>query len=240
MVLLMGENKQKAISSSEKLLICLAMEIQKIINDLNQYKSEIIKILTDKKWEHFEKYFIIKGKFINNDLSEQFKSIFCRFYILNSARGLNKQQKNEFFKLLSFKENNLEIILKKMYKIPGYKETHKLFLSFGTKLLHTINDGLPIYDGNISYVLELSPLIYPASLKEKIKNRMYIYETLKNDFDTLLANKQIKNYLKSVRLELQIKAKAEGFNWQDNFMSDTKLLDSSLWALCSILKQNKD
>jgi hypothetical protein len=211
------------------------MEIQKITNNLNQHKLEIIKVLTANNWRHFRDYFVIKDKFIKDDFDEQFKNIFCGFYILNGARGLNMPQKNKFFKLLLLRENNLEKILKVLYEIPGYRNSRRLFLSFGTKLLHTINDKLPIYDGNIAYVLELSSQTYPTSLEERIENRIEIYQELKNNFIVLLANEQIRNYLKSTRQELQSKAKIDKFNWHDKFISDTKLLDSSLWALYPIL-----
>lgn len=212
------------------------MEIQKITNNLNQHKFKIIEVLTVNDWRHFRSYFLIKDKFTKNDFDEQFKNIFCSFYILNGVRGLNTLQKKKFFKLFSLKENDLEKILKVLYGIPGYGNSHKLFLSFGTKLLHTINNKLPIYDKNIAHVLDLSPQTYPASPEERVENRMEIYEELKNNFAVLLANEEIKNYLKSTRQELESKAKIDKFNWHNKFISDTKLLDSLLWALYSTLK----
>lgn len=212
------------------------MDTRKIINNLNQHKAKIIKVLIANNWRHFRDYFIIKDKFIKKDFDEQFRSVFCGFYILNGARGLNTPQKNKFFKLLSSRENDLEKILKVLYEILGYGNSRRLFLSFGTKLLHTINDKLPIYDGNIAYILELSAQTYPASLEERIKNRMAIYQELKNHFAVLLMSEQIGNYLKSTRQELQSKAEFDKFDWHNEFISDTKLLDSLLWALCSILR----
>lgn len=212
------------------------MDIKKIINNLNQHEPGIIKVLTASDWLHFKKYFLIKEKYLSKNIDQEFERIFCAFYIMNGARGLNNPQKKEFFKLLSSRENNLEIFFKSLYKISGYGRRHKLFLSFGTKLLHTINEKLPIYDGNIAYVLKLPSPTHPASLEERIKNRMDIYQELKNNFVVLLANKQIKNYLKSIRQKLQSKAKSDKFNWQDKLISDTKLLDSTLWALYSVLK----
>ena len=207
---------------------------QEIITNLNQYKLEIIEVLIAGNGGHFNKYFKIKSKFIKNDFDEQFKGVFCDFYILNGARGLNTSQKNKFFELLFLKENALKNNLKILHEIPGYKNSHKLFLSFVTKLQHTINDKLPIYDENIASILELQSPTYPTSLEERIKNRMDIYQELKNNFAILLADEQIKNYLKNIRQELQHKATLCKFNWFDEFISDTKLLDSSLWALYKV------
>ena len=212
------------------------MKVEKIINQLNQHKPEIIKALLANNWRHFRDYFLIKERYLSNNIDDQFERVFCGFYIMNGARGLTKQQKKEFFKLLSLRENDLEKILKLLYKVPGYKNSHRIFLSFGTKLLHTINENLPIYDGNISHVLELPSQTYPASFEEKIKNRIDIYKTLKEKFDILLADVEIKNFITSVRQELQNKAVLNKFNWQNKYISDTKLLDSLLWALYSNLK----
>ena len=211
------------------------MKVEKIINQLNQHKPEIIKALLANNWRHFRDYFLIKEKYLSNNIDDQFERVFCGFYIMNGARGLTKQQKKEFFKLLSLRENDLEKILKLLYKVPGYKNSHRIFLSFGTKLLHTINEKLPIYDGNISYVLELPSQTYPALFEEKIKNRIDIYKKLKEKFDILLADVEIRNFITSIRQELQNKAELDQFIWQNKYISDTKLLDSLLWVLYSNL-----
>ena len=216
------------------------MNTKKIINDLNQYEAEIIKVLSGDNWNHFESYFKIKEKFLKNDFDDQFKSIFCSFYIMNGARGLNNLQKDEFFKLLSLRETDLEKILKILYEVPGYKNSHKLFLSFGTKLIHTIDEKLPIYDGNIAYVLKLAKQTYPVLLEERIKDRIDIYKELKNKFNVLLTSVEVSDYLKGFRKELQNRARLDKFNWQDKLVLDTKLLDSLLWALYSILKKKHE
>ncbi len=208
------------------------MDVEKIINNLNQHKSEIIEILSMENWQHFRNYFKIREKFLKNTLDEEFKRTFCRFYIINGPAGLNNKQKEKFFKLLSLKETNLEKILKALYEISGYGTRKKLFISFGTKLLHTVNEKLPIYDKNISSVLELSTPVYVGSLEERIKNRLDIYEELMQDFKTLLVNDKIIEYLKNIRKELQSKSKLDQFRC----ISDAKLLDSLLWAFYSILK----
>ncbi len=216
------------------------MEIKKIINYFNQYKPEIVKALIVNNWRHFKDYFLIREKYLSKNLNDQFKKIFCGFYVMNGARGLNKLQKNEFFKLLSSQETDLEKILKTLYEIYGYKNSHKLFLSFGTKLLHTINEKLPIYDGNIAYILELPAQIYSVSIEERMNNRISIYNDLKRKFNVLLANIEIQMHLKDVRQELQNKAELDKFDWGDKYISDTKLLDSLLWALYPILKQARE
>ncbi|MFH0854392.1 MAG: hypothetical protein V1891_02785 [bacterium] len=212
------------------------MQNKKIIELLKQHRAEIINTLSANNWRHFRDYFLIKERYLSNNIDDQFERVFCGFYIMNGARGLTKLQKKEFFELLSSRETDLEKILKSLYKVPGYKNSHRIFLSFGTKLLHTINDESPIYDGNIAYVLELPPQTYPALFEEKIKNRVDIYKTLKEKFDILLSDIEIKDFINSVRQELQNKASLNKFFWQNKNISDTKLLDSLLWALYSNLQ----
>lgn len=212
------------------------MEIIRIKKYLNQHKSEIVEVLSANRWRHFRDYFLIKEKYLSNNIDDQFERVFCGFYIMNGARGLTKPQKKELFKLLSSRETDLEKILKALYKVPGYKNSHRIFLSFGTKLLHTINEELPIYDGNIAYVLELPPQKYSDSFEEKIRDRIDIYKALKEKFKILLADVEIKDFINSVRQELQNKAILNKFLWQNKYISNTKLLDSMLWALYSNLK----
>src|SRR3990167_6753169 len=128
------------------------MNLEQIISDLIKYKTEIVKKLAASHWLP---YFLIKEKFSNNIFDDEFKRRFCGFYIMNVPMGLNDFQKNEFFRLLSAKENNIEKILRVLYEISGYGQRRRLFLSFGTKLLHTIDNDLPIYDRNIAYGLKL-------------------------------------------------------------------------------------
>lgn len=210
------------------------MNIQKIALDLKRYETQIIRNLSSKDWQHFKLYFFIREKFLKNDIDDQFKRVFCNFYVMNGARGLNDSQKEKFFKLLMLRENNLANILKELHAILGYGEKQKLFISFGTKLLHTINETLPIYDTNVASVLELPSQIQTDSLEEKIKNRITIYEKLKEDSKELSENREIRNHLTHIRKELRDKAEREDFSWQDEFVSGEKLLDSVLWALYAV------
>jgi len=212
------------------------MEIEKILNYLSQDKSKIINVLCGGNWQHFRNYFFIRDNFLNGNLDKKFESVFCGFYILNGPGGMDSLQKEKFFELLSSKVNDLRQILYILYEVPGYKESHRLFLSFGSKLIHTVNNDLPIYDRNIARLLKLRPQMYYATLEERIDNRIGIYQELKDDFNTLLSDAHIRNYLKNIRQDLQSKAECDKFNWQDKFISDTKLLDSVLWALYTVIE----
>lgn len=211
------------------------MNLEQILNSLIKYKAEIIKKLSANHWHP---YFLIKEKYSKDILDDEFKKCFCSFYVMNGPMGLNDFQKNEFFRLVSAKENDLESILRVLHEIKGYGKRHKLFLSFGTKLLHTIDNNLPIYDRNIAYVLKLKNQTAGA-FEIRIKNRIDIYNELKNDFALLLENSKIGSYLKDIRGEIYKSATTNHFEWKDNLVSDTKLLDSSLWALYDFIRKDK-
>lgn len=212
------------------------MELEKIINNLERCQPEIIMVLSANDWQHFRKYFLIRQKFISNDIENGFKRVFCNFYIMNGPMGLDKLQQKKFFEILLNKENNLENILRKLYKTG---KRHRLFLSFGTKLLHTINTKLPIYDKNISFMLGLPAQKSLSSLEERIKNRIDIYGQLKISFSVLLKNARIISYLKNIRKILMIATSNNHLKWKNNLVSDVKLLDSLLWALYPIIKNNQ-
>lgn len=212
------------------------MNTKQIIDYLNKYKTEIIKKLSTDDWKHFRYYCRIKESFLNNNLDINFKSDFCYFYKMNGPRGLNDSQKNEFWKLLSSKEKGFKKILRILYETPSNNGTRRLFLSFSTKLLHTIDNNLPIYDGNIKYVLKLTNQS-TGTLEAKTKNRIDIYNELKNNFEILLANPEINVYLKDMRKEIAKATEISDFEWKDDLVSDTKLLDSLLWALYDSIKK---
>lgn len=213
------------------------MTNNQIINGLNEYFFEIIQKLASKEWQHFNAYFAITQKFAKGDLDEGFRKIFCNFYIMNGPMGLNNQQQEVFFNLLSEKADNLEKILKILYEIPGYGNRKKIFLSFATKMIHTIDNNVPIYDRNIANILGLLNQKNQGSFWEKIENRLEIFKELKNRYNELLSNNEIKNILKKFRDNLQQKAENEGFLWQNEILSDVKLLDSLLWSFY-IIHQN--
>lgn len=216
-------------------------EKEQIINDLKKYQINLIDKLTEKKWDHFNLYFKICNQFNMGDVSNNFKKLFCKFYVLNGPSGLTNLQKKNYFYLLSSKETGLKKILYFLNKIPGYQNKHKIYFSFATKLLHTINNNQPIYDSHIATILKLPILKSTGRLENKIDNRAEIYENLKNNFAELLSDKEIKNFINNTRKKLFEQAEMENFAWKDELISDTKMLDSLLWALyCFKYKKQKN
>jgi len=206
------------------------MELEQIIKIIKDNEAKILNIWSKNDWRFFKQYIFIKEKFLSNQIDEQFKGVFCSFYALNGAGGLNKPQKDEFFKILFDREVDLEKILKRLYGVAGYRNKKKMFLSFSTKLIHTVNESLPIYDRNIAKILGLPNQTHFGSFEDKLKNRLSIYATLKEQFNKLLSNKEIKSILLDFRKKLKNETATQSI-FNNTNITDSKLLDSILWTL---------
>jgi len=151
---------------------------------------------------------------------------------MNSAGLRRPEHFDKYFELLENEETDLVVILKELYRIPRQKGDHALFLSFATKLIHTVDNTFPIYDNNISTILNLPRVKYDnLSLEQKINQRIEIYEELKNNFSELLADEEILSLLNRFRNKFeQFNRENSNFEWEDELINDVKLLDSVLWA----------
>jgi len=211
------------------------MNDNQIIALLYEHSIEIFQKCDDR---HFGQYFLIRDKFSNRNFDKEFEGTFCNFYILNGPGGLTTKQKEVFFELLSSGEGDLDRIIQSLYNIPGYRERHCFYLSFGTKLLHTLENRLPIYDHNIATVLDLPSQTNTGSFEDKLNNRKRIYLELIQRFDGLLAKPEMADCLQSARISLRKLFEVKSLLWRDELVSDTKLLDSLLWALYSVTRKN--
>ena len=109
-----------------------------------------LKNVTKEQKENFreclQKYCFIMEQKSNIPLSEEFKNSYNNFYL--KARRLKNVYKPKYFKELNqrIKDNNIsaedfENILNKLNKITGAWE-----ISITSKLMHTVNPDLPIFD----------------------------------------------------------------------------------------------
>lgn len=205
------------------------MNIGEIACNIKEHNERIFEILSEKEWQHFKWYFFIAENYQRKNFDDIiFRKKFAWFY---GMRGMTRAEKAKFFGMFCLdKKTDFETILKELSKYRG-----RIFLSFVTKLLHTQNKKLPIYDSRIACVLKLQKQ-EGSEVDEKINNREQIYSELREDFKVLLRNPQIRRCLADKRKELQDKARSENFLWQDKLLSEEKLLDSILWALHAVLQ----
>ena len=196
---------------------------EKHINE-NEIANSIIKKTQKIKeaWEqenHFDNYICITKNYKKNNINEEFKQIYTKFWLLGDHGRFNANLKEKYFELLSQKEDDLEKILKKLKKIPP----HFTWLAYSTKLVHTINNNKPIYDSNIKNILELPPT------NPNIENALEIYNELNKKYKILLQNKKIKEIISDFKKYLKNKYKKDS-----KLISDVKLLDSILWVIVKI------
>ena len=210
----------------KKNLLCAPIsDIDRIIQILKKNKSKIFDELNERS-NDVELYFYIKKTFESNkqiDDNNEFKNKYRKFYVMNSA-GLSQEHFNKYFELLNRREHNLKIILKALHKIKTLKNQNTFQFSFATKLLHTVNNKLPIYDKQVRKSVGLkTPYNYNSNLnaEEKIQCLQDYYEKLKSLYRRLLNDHELKSLIKECRKK---------FKWERDQISDVKIIDYMLWA----------
>ncbi len=209
------------------------MNIINLKNKIIKSEDKIFDFFKEPKQKnHFKYYFYITKNFKQGKIDDEFKRKYKYFYVMDRAGLTRPDHFNEYFKLLKKKETSLAVILKKLYKIPRQTGDNALFLSFASKLMHTINNKLPIYDRNISAILDLPKTKdNNLNLEQKIDQRIKIYNELKYKFNKLLNDKKVLSLVNSLRIKFkQFSKDNKEFEWNNKLINNTKLLDSILWA----------
>ena len=181
--------------------------------------KEIIFLEIKSRIKDIERYFFIKNEYKKKDILNnlKFQKIYKQFYGMN--RFFTQEFFEEYFTMLSNKETNLRKILKNLYRIPRKKGDNTIQFSFATKLLHTVNNELPIYDLWIGKAFGLK--IIGENKEDKINSCLLIYDKLKKYYKKLLSNEKTKKIISDFR---------ESFNCNKKKISDIKILDFIIWA----------
>jgi len=201
----------------------MAINYNKLISDLSFSQASIIHKL-EKRKNDIDRYFYITAVFAQNEPisgNEEFKETYKSFYVMRTA-GLSQQHFDKYFELLDGQVNNLERILNELYEIKTLKQQNSLQFSFATKLLHTANNNLPIYDNQVKKTLGL-PDTYNAldSRYKKTRALLACYENLKMIYRQLLEKAPLKKLIEDIRNK---------FGWTTDQISDVKILDFILWV----------
>ena len=192
--------------------------IQEIIKEICKWQR---KILSDKDLlESIAVYLFLKNEYEKNDRNNLvFQFVFRSFYGMDRA-GLGPDLKKRFFELLERKEDRLEIILRALYKIPTLRKLHTVQFVFATKLLHTLDDGNPIFDAKVAKVIHKT--VTGVSGDERIKSSLILYEYLKCVHCNLLKDSDITKIIRKFK---------EKFHVNQKQISDEKVLDFIIWTL---------
>lgn len=167
-------------------------------------------ILTKKGIDKYEK---IMALFYQTNVSENndFQHLFNGFYQIRR----NREWRNVYYDLLEkLKNKNVSIdkIITYLYK---NTPQHKIELSFSSKLLHTLNPNMPIYDKNVAQKIGLNSIKPYWDTEKKISVSISIYNELINWYKT---EKSLK-YLQKFNILFP----------NHDIISNTKKIDFILW-----------
>ena len=193
------------------------MKINRIIEKIFEKQD---KILENLNFENVSIYLFLKDEYAKENISNNFlfQFVFRSYYRLDNA-GLSEEIKNVYFKLLENKQTKLESILLALYEIPTLKHKNTIQFSFATKLLHTIDNNLPIFDSKVGKIFNFK--VNGTNKEKKVTSCTEIYDDLIVYYAELKKEEKIKEVISKFRYK---------FNIGDGRVADTKILDFiKLW-----------
>ena len=204
--------------SIQKTIECSPAIVSRVINTLTENKVQIFTKI-HQRTSSVAKYPTIMQMYREEGcLSDAFQREYKTFYRLNTV-GLTDEQKQRYFELMSNRAIRLEVILNELYKLPTRKNTHSIQFSFATKLLHTLDVNQPIYDSNVGTMFNLK--VVGNTKEQKIRSCLEIYNFLKSTYRSMLSDGKVRSLISAFR---------EEFGYDENDISDTKVLDFLIWA----------
>ena len=192
------------------------MDYDLLVRTLNNTETAG-KIIENIDRESVDVYLFIQSEFNKGDISTNypFQFVFRLFYGMEGV-GLTKEFKKRYFELLNTRETDLRKILM------GFMQSQKkVQLSFATKLLHTVDNNQPLYDGNVRIALGLKQ---PKA--GDIESYVSTYEKLKEYTSKLLSEDM--NIVKEFRNHFKVGIEK---------ISDCKVMDFILWSLGENIKR---
>ncbi len=183
--------------------------------------------------DHFAEYLWLKTQYQIGDIvmNEEFKNRYSNFWRLNQAR-LSQDYKNHYFQLLQDIRNNnhhtITDIVNLLYAEPIYHNgTQRIQFSFSTKLLHTTNNNMPIFDSLIKDFFFLTSI--NSNLEYGIKRDSYInqYNFLIREYNRIMGNNFLLVSMNYIRETYHL----------NEFVTDIKIIDSIIWAFVKYLRE---
>lgn len=198
-----------------------------MIKGLEKNSKEIINQFKERALD-VEKYIKIKDKYdkgCNTEKDKDFQKLYKSFYRMRMA-GLTDEYFDKYFKILNNraynKKSDLFDFLIEMDGIKTRRGRNSLQFSFATKLLHSANNDLPIFDQYVGNFFRINvPNDLGQDISSRARNRQDIYNELCLDFDEFLLQKKTRDFLEKVRSKISI-PKIET-------ISDAKFLDFVIW-----------
>jgi hypothetical protein len=184
--------------------------------------------IEDIEISSLESYKFIQQEFNKSDVSlnEKFQTRYMIFYKLYGA-GLTKEFREEYFEIMQEKknkefldQNDIKDIIFRLYEVKSAKGFNCIYFSFTTKLIHTLNNNLPIYDSRIRDFFGFRvPYLY---LGRDVRVNEYLkqYEIINDVYGNIIKNSLLEELIE------EFKKVFLGFK-----ISDVKILDFMIWSL---------
>lgn len=159
-----------------------------------------------------------------------FKTIFKNFYQLKAAR-LSQDFCEKYFLLLESCRDHGDIrgesIVRSLLAIPSNSSGKcAVHFSFSTKLAHTLNNDLPIYDSKVSDFYFLPKINLSWDAERKIEEYMLQYRFLVDEYKRIIDDGLMSLSISLFRREFD----------QGALLTDAKVIDTLIWRCASFLR----
>ncbi|SEI45273.1 hypothetical protein SAMN04244572_00336 [Azotobacter beijerinckii] len=181
--------------------------------------------------DHIDPYVSIRESFENQkNNTPKFRSTYRQFYKLNAAR-LSEKFCELYFALLEEHRNDeyiqVESITNSLYELESNsKGTHAVHFSFASKLVHTINNDLPVYDSMVAAFYFFPNIKSNWNKAKKIEEYLTSYHFLINEYKRVIENNLLGQAIEQFRERFEV-----GIEY-----SDVKLIDTLIWRYTALLK----
>ena len=187
-------------------------KIDKLTQKLYKNRNELFEVV--EKNSNLDDYFYLKVEYEKGNVRDQkFQSKYKNFYNMY-VFGFTEEFFEEYFSFLDEGETDLRKILTELSKIKNKKGKKSVQLAFASKLIHTIDSEMPLYNSTVSDFFKLT--IPKGKTKKKIDSSIEIYEKLKVIHGSLSARDKIQKLSTEFR---------ERNNLKKGILSDSKLID---------------
>lgn len=194
---------------------------------IKQNESQIFSNLSE---ESIAVYEFIRWEFEKSEetRSDIFQFVYSRFYGMTPPRATPEFVDN-YFNILkkSNRHSKLEEIANQL-AVEDSNGNKKLYFSFATKLLHTIDNEKPIYDNRVAEVFNMTPRSDIKDFKKKLALYCKRIDEIRNVYKEIFRRKLIKDVLKKFDSK-----------YKHQKMSNMKKLDFLVWTLGKLQSKKK-
>jgi hypothetical protein len=199
-------------------------DVSHSVSNLSEIEVSAERIVDLIGRESVDVYVFLSEMFGGGSINENrvFQFVYRSFYGLDNA-GLTPEFKSKYFALLEeargLSHPDLRSIARTLYPIPHSRGYKSLQFSFITKLAHTVNQQLPIYDGKIATLFGFEAP--SGELEGSLTKYMSFYEDLRRLYAAIVS----QNLLPKSRALF-----ADRYSPSSSKVSDIKALDFIFWA----------